>query len=211
MLKVQKMVTEFHFSIFFLICHKDSEFSNDINNQNEMAAGAAASTVARTTSATSSTFMSTTTIGIGIASPVNPSVLSTDVIVQTPSSSSLEFPMESLESNVASNNDGNALLTILDIVDETFLLSPTLPGSPVSSIEPTINGQNGSSCVRCKLKDELLTEKDAQIKTLRDQLKKARKKIWYIEKTRKKLNSEFSVLKEKSILNEKICETLEVI
>lgn len=60
-------------------------------------------------------------------------------------------------------------------------------------------------------KNDLIAQKDAQIKTLRNQLKKARQKIWYMEKTKKKLDSELSELKKQSLISEEFCETLKVI
>lgn len=102
--------------------------------------------------------------------------------------------------------------TITDQMSSIGLDSSPATGNieNASSTIENLNGSSLSSCMKCNLMNNLITQKDAEIKTLRNQLKKARQKLWYIEKVKENLKSEFSELKKQSLVNEELCETLEV-
>lgn len=66
------------------------------------------------------------------------------------------------------------------------------------------------TCKVCKVKDELIELKEVQIRTLRNKLKKAQNKVYYLETIKRKLDTAFSELKKKSVFNEAICTAMEV-
>lgn len=70
---------------------------------------------------------------------------------------------------------------------------------------------NSRACERCNWKDQLIEERDDQIRQLRRELKKAKHKIWSIETTKRKLNNAFAELKQRHLLDEKYSQMLEVL
>lgn len=64
--------------------------------------------------------------------------------------------------------------------------------------------------MECILKDELIEAKEAQIKKLRSKLVKVQKKIWYLEFTKRKLNTAISELKKQSLVDEELSRNIEV-
>lgn len=84
------------------------------------------------------------------------------------------------------------------------------PSSHILSIAPANDNENCSKCKNCLLKDELIEEKNAQIKSLRRRLKKAQEKVWHLEAVKKKFNSTILELKENSFLNEEQLKDLTV-
>lgn len=71
--------------------------------------------------------------------------------------------------------------------------------------------RTGSKCTECKTKDILIDLKLAQIKKLRKRLQKVQQKNWYMEKTKRKLSSAFSKMKEERLLNAELCKVIEVL
>lgn len=63
----------------------------------------------------------------------------------------------------------------------------------------------------CRKKDYLIELKDVQIKQLRNKLQKSQKKVFYLESMKNKLNRTFEELKKKSIVDEELCKSLEVV
>lgn len=57
--------------------------------------------------------------------------------------------------------------------------------SPVATTAEAMQAEN-QECMECKMKDELIEKKDVQIKNLQNRLKKAQKRIWYLENVKKK-------------------------
>lgn len=99
--------------------------------------------------------------------------------------------------------------------DVIELSSPHTVGEPIDVLATNINSTNNQihsteQCIECVMKDHLLSEKDEYIKVLRKKLRKANAKIWYLEKTKKKLDKAFSELKQQKVLDEKMCKAVEV-
>lgn len=93
------------------------------------------------------------------------------------------------------------------------LLSKTnvsLTIATAATAETAAATSNQNCCMNCCLKDKLIDEKDLQIKNLRKRLKKEQQKLWHLEKVRKKLNTAFLELKNKSLMNEEQCNVLRV-
>lgn len=66
-------------------------------------------------------------------------------------------------------------------------------------------------CSECETKNELINKQAQQLRTLRKKLKKANQKIWYLEKVKSKLDSAFAEMKNQRILDENLCNTIEVV
>lgn len=81
--------------------------------------------------------------------------------------------------------------------------------SPVATTAEAMQAEN-QECMECKMKDELIEKKDVQIKNLQNRLKKAQKRIWYLENVKKKLNVTLSGLKRINLINEELYKKLEV-
>lgn len=81
--------------------------------------------------------------------------------------------------------------------------------SPVATTAEDMQAEN-QECMESKMKDELIEMKDVQIKNLQNRLKKAQKKIWYLENVKKKLNDTLSGLKRTNLINEELHKKLEV-
>lgn len=67
-----------------------------------------------------------------------------------------------------------------------------------------------AQCNECQLKDEIIEEKEEQIRNLKASLKRAQKKVWYLETVRVKLDAALKSLKEQTLVNQEQCRTLEV-
>lgn len=67
-----------------------------------------------------------------------------------------------------------------------------------------------AQCIECQLKDEIIEEKEEQIRNLKASLKRAQKKCWYLETVRVKLDAALKSLKEQTLVDEEQCRTLEV-
>lgn len=65
-------------------------------------------------------------------------------------------------------------------------------------------------CTKCIEKDEIIEKKDLEIQNLRKKLKAAQKKNWHLESTKRKLDDALSKLKNDSLIDEKLYQTLEV-
>lgn len=65
-------------------------------------------------------------------------------------------------------------------------------------------------CIECKLKDEMIEEKEEQIRNLKTSLKRAQKRVWYLETVKVKFDAALKSLKEQALVNEEQCQTLEV-
>lgn len=65
-------------------------------------------------------------------------------------------------------------------------------------------------CKSCNIKDEVINEKENQIRYLRKSLRKFKRKVWNLEKIKLKLNSTLSEMTKKQLLNADLYEALEV-
>lgn len=74
----------------------------------------------------------------------------------------------------------------------------------------TIATASSFHCDECIKKDALIEIKEAQIRQLRNKLKKAQKKIYYLETVKRKLNSALSDLKKKWLVDEQLLKTLDL-
>lgn len=65
-------------------------------------------------------------------------------------------------------------------------------------------------CTECMLKDEIIEQKNFEIKNLRKKLLVAQKKNWYLESVKRKLDACLLELKNQSVINEQLSGILEV-
>lgn len=87
--------------------------------------------------------------------------------------------------------------------------SSTTSHVPLTAETVTTTGDQ-NCCMDCRMKDELLENKDAQIKDLRKRLKKMQQKSWHSVKVKEKLNSTLLELKTQSVMNEEQLKVLKV-
>lgn len=95
-------------------------------------------------------------------------------------------------------------VAIANSSSQIFLSPP-----PLSSTV-ALAGCFSSQCEECLKKDELIQIKDAQIRTLRNKLRKEKKKTWHLEVMKQKLQTAFSELKKQSLIDEELSRALEV-
>lgn len=97
-------------------------------------------------------------------------------------------------------------------IDDCFDGSDQTASSPALSTVATVNSQicSNTQCMECVMKDSLIEIKDDQIRKLRKTLLKTQKKIWNLQKMKEKLNTAFSELKKKSLIDEELSNALEV-
>lgn len=63
----------------------------------------------------------------------------------------------------------------------------------------------------CEKKDALIELRDIEIRRLKRKLRKAQKKVWYLETTKRKLDVALVHMKKQKIIDEKHASILEVI
>lgn len=81
----------------------------------------------------------------------------------------------------------------------------------ISPISTEDQSDFNSQCKACIQKDFLINKQSDEIRELRQKLKKANNKIWYLKNTKEKLDTAFSELQKQQLLNEELCNALEVI
>lgn len=90
--------------------------------------------------------------------------------------------------------------------------SPLFSALSTSATSATANNHSllDLRCAECVSRDEIIQQKNDEIKKLRKSLQKAQQKVWHLESVKRRLNAAFSELKSKSLIDEELCETLEV-
>lgn len=67
-----------------------------------------------------------------------------------------------------------------------------------------------SQCQECKKRGYLISKQQDEIRELRMKLKKANAKIYYLDSTKRKLETAFSEMKQEKLINEELSKSLEV-
>lgn len=115
-------------------------------------------------------------------------------------------PVASTAATIAATASALENVTIFDAAS---------PSSTTSYVSPTVAAAGVqysvvSNCKECTLKEDLIKQKDAQIKDLRNRLKKTQRKLWYLQKVKEKLNKAFLKIQNESIANEELYKYIEV-
>lgn len=110
------------------------------------------------------------------------------------------------------NGNQSAQIAIAKTANLAYTIAIATPSSTIATADTTKSAhrQIVSQCIECDSKDRIIDTKDAQIRILRKSLKEAQKKMWYLEKSKNKLNSALSELREKKVVDENLCKSLEV-
>lgn len=120
----------------------------------------------------------------------------------------------SAASTIAMVSQNNENLPIPHFSDD-IIENPTSSGADYtrhiytsSSIDTVVDKRTW--CTECLLKDEIIEQKDVQLKTLRKKLRAAQKNNWHLESVKRKLDTSLLDLKNQSIINEQLSDILEV-
>lgn len=105
-----------------------------------------------------------------------------------------------------SNNIDNRIPRF-DVNDVTVATLASI--TPAPSVPPAI-AKPKNQCEQCMEKDDRIEKLEVEIRSLKDRLQSAQKKISYLTKVRKNLDNAFNELKKQNIINEEQCKLLEV-
>lgn len=82
--------------------------------------------------------------------------------------------------------------------------------SEFSELNSELGQEITANCDSCESKDNLIMKYEAEISKLRQALKKAQNKVYYLETTKAKFNDSMKKLKEQNLLDKTLYSTLQV-
>lgn len=102
----------------------------------------------------------------------------------------------------------------IEVIDENEAFEAFIEEEVVEELEEAGNQsipEISSTCRKCEEREKVLKCKDEEIRSLKNELKKAKKKVWYLETTKRNLRAALTNMKKEKIIDEEQFKLLEVI